>query len=439
MGPSARREYVARMKALYRAVRGSGAKKEKGRLLGQVCEVLKRSRITAKRLMRGCPPPVDQPLRRRGATYPQRLIGILASIWEAAQYPWSVRLKALLPLWMPRIKQRWALTPAEVKLLLKMSPATMDRRLAPRRKELGRRIYGQTKPGRYLRQTIPIQTDSSGVTEPGWMESDTVSHSGPDAAGLFAYSLNHSDLFSGWTELAAMLGKTAQKVVEKTDEVRKEAPFEFKGVDSDNGEEFVNYLLDHYCRRLGIKRFRSRPYKKDDQAHVEQKNGTHVRRLIGWHRYDTQEAVDAMNDLYRNEWRLLSNLFLPSVKLDCKIRRGSKIKRVHHAPETPLDRLLKSEHGDRVKLEDLRRLREKLDPFELSKAVDRKLQAIWKLASDGRIKPAPTSYAPTGTMLPWEHWKKHEDATLPQLPFLFDRDLGRIARNRWRDGFFGTN
>jgi hypothetical protein len=320
-----------------------------------------------------------------------------------------------------------------------MSPATMDRRLAPRRKQLGRRLYGQTKPGRWLRQTIPIQTDSSNVQEPGWMESDTVSHSGPSAAGLFGNSLDHTDLFSGWTELAAMLGKTAVQVVEKTDELRKEMPFDLKGIDSDCGEEFVNYELDHYCRRTGVKRFRSRPYKKNDQAHVEQKNGTHVRRLIGWHRYDTQEAVDAMNDLYRNEWRLLSNLFLPSIKLDYKIRRGSKIKRVYHKPKTPLDRLLESKQGDRAKLEQFRQLRDRLDPFELSKAVDRKLQAIWKLASHGPIKPAPTPYIPTRAKRPWEHWMAHEDAALAQLPLPYDHELGRIARIRWRDGFYGTN
>lgn len=439
MGPSARREYVARMKAMYHAVRGRGSKKERGRLLGQVCEVLKRSRITAKRLMRVCPPAVDKPPRRRGATYPQRLIGILASVWEAAQCPWSVRLKAVLPLWMRRIKQRWALTPAEVKLLLKMSPATMDRRLVPRKKELGRRIYGQTKPGKWLRQTIPIQTDSSGVKEPGWIEADTVSHSGPNAAGLFAYTLNETDLFSGWDEACAILGKQAEKVVAASDEIREAFPFEEKGKDTDNGEEFINYEMDRYCHRMGIKRFRSRPYKKNDQAHVEQKNGTHVRRPMGYHRYDTQAAVDAMNDLYRNEWRILTNLFLPSIKLNYKTRRGSKIKRVYHPPMTPLDRLLKSEFGDRTKLEQFRQLRERLDPFELSKTVDRKLQAIWKLASHGPIKPAPTPYVPTRAKRPWEHWMAHEDAKLAQLPFQAAPDLLRISRNYWRDTFFGTN
>jgi len=435
MSPSARREYVREMQARYRGAYGRNQKK---RILSQVSETLRCHRKHAGRLMRGRPPAVEGPLRCREPLYPERLIRVLASVWEAAQYAWSVRLKALLPLWMPRIKERWQLTPLEQRLLLKISPATMDRRLASRRKQLGRKIYGQTKPGRWLRQTIPIQTESSNVREPGWMESDTVSHSGPNAEGLFAYTLNHSDLCSEWTELAAMLGKTAEKVVAKTAEMRKECPFEFKGIDSDNGEEFINYELDHYCRRTGVKRFRSRPYKKDDQAHVEQKNGTHVRRLIGWHRYDTQEAVDALNDLYRNEWRLLSNLFLPSVKLDCKARMGSKIKRIYHEAKTPLDRLLESGHGDRAKLEKLRRLRDRLDPFELSKTVDRKLEVVWKLASNSAIRPAPRPYVPSKKQ-PWKGWLGHEDASLAQLPLEPDRDLLRIAHSNYRDSLLGTD
>ena len=435
MSPSARREYVARMQAVYRGVHG---RKEKGRVLDQVCETLKRCRRTAKRLMRGRLPPVDKPVRHREPIYPERLIRVLEAVWEAAQYAWSVRLKALLPLWMPRIKQRWDLTPTEQRQLLKMSPATMDRRLAPRRKQLGRKLYGQTKPGRWLRQTIPIQTDSSKVEEPGWLESDTVSHSGPNAAGLFAYTLDHTDLFSGWVELAAILGKAAEEVVAATEEIRQELPFQLKGMDSDNGEEFINYELDRYCRRIGVKRFRSRPYKKNDQAHVEQKNGTHVRRLIGWHRYDTQEAVDAMNDLYRNEWRLLTNLFLPSVKLDYKIRKGSRIKRVYKDAETPLDRLLESKHGDRVKLAALRRLRDQLDPFELSKTVDRKLQAIWKLSSEGRIKPAPTPYVPA-TKPRWEDVVRADDIPAVLFQRAQNNDLDRIRKGWFRDRFFGSN
>lgn len=435
MGPSARGQYVRRMQALYRDAQG---RRTKGRLLDQVSETLGRSRRQAKRLLRGKQPPVERPFRLREPVYPERLIRVLEEVWTAAQSLWSVRLKAALPLWMPWIKQRWALSAEEQRLLLAMSPATIDRRLATHRKRLSRRIYGQTKPGHWLRKTIPIQTESWNVPEPGWLEADTVSHSGPSASGTFAVTLNQVDLFSGWVEMRAILGKNAEGIVAATDEMRRELPFELKGMDTDNGDEFINYDLDRYCRRTGVQRFRSRPYKKDDQAHIEQKNGTHVRRLIGWDRYDTPVAVAAINELYRNEWRLLSNLFLPSVKLANKLRVGSKIKRIYREAQTPLDRLLQSGQGDRKRLMELERLRGRLDPFELSRTVDRKLSAIWKLASRSPVKPAPLPHT-TAFNRPWETWMLDADNKLDQLLPKPDGELARIGRNARRDALFGTN
>ncbi len=215
-----------------------------------------------------------------------------------------------------------------------------------------------------------------------------MSHSGASAEGLWAYTVNQTDFFSGWTECRAILGKGAEEVKCAIDEMRQDLPFDLKGLDSDNGEEFINWVLDRYCRESGVSRFRSRPYKKDDQAHIEQKNWTHVRKLIGYDRYDTQEAVDAMNDLYRKEWRLFCNMYLPTMKLDKKIRVGSKIKRIYKKAMTPLDRLLESDQGNRQKLEALRDLREKLDPFELSETIDRKLARIWKLAAKAGLRRA---------------------------------------------------
>ena len=302
MTASARREYVRRMQVLYGVAK---RRREKIRLVAQVRETLGCHRKHAGRLMRGRPPSLDRPFRSRERIYPDRIIRILESVWEATQHLWSVRLKAALPLWMAWIKKRWSLSSEEERLLLAMSPATMDRRLGPHKRRLGHKIYGQTKPGRWLRQTIPIQTESWNVPEPGWLEVDTVSHSGSNASGTFASTLNQVDLFSGWVEMRAILGKRAEEVVAATEDIRRDLPFELKGMDSDNGEEFINYELDRYCRKTGVRRFRSRPNKKDDQAHIEQKNGTHVRRLIGWLRYDTAEAVAAMNELYRGEWRQL--------------------------------------------------------------------------------------------------------------------------------------
>lgn len=422
MSPSARREYVRHMQRRYS---GIGRRSEKSRLLTEVSENLSCRRKHAIRLMKGKNVNLDKPWRKRDPIYPERLVRILEKLWEGSQQAWSVRLKKILPLWMPSIRRRFLLTRAEENLLLAMSAATMDRRLAAYKRKRSRKIYGKTKAGRWLRQTIPIQTESWNVPDAGWLEIDTVSHSGPSAEGLFAYTVNQTDFFSGWTECRAILGKGAEEVKGAIEEMRADLPFELKGLDSDNGEEFINWVLDKYCRDSNVQRFRSRPYKKDDQAHIEQKNWTHVRKLIGWDRYDTETAVDAMNDLYRKEWRLFCNLYLPSVKLAKKIRVGSKIKRIYDDAKTPLDRLLESGQGDRAKLDLLRRLREKLDPFELSEAVDRKVAHIWKLAAKANLQMAKPRRKPY-----WE--RRPGQYELPTQIFLPMRNLtlDRI-REQW--------
>jgi transposase InsO family protein len=379
---SAKREYMSRMRTIYQITH---KRKEKGRLIRQVSETIPCHRKHAIRLL--SKKSADRGLSScRLSKYPDYLIRILEEIWIATQRPWSVRLKSAIKLWLPHIVDKWQLNPGDTALLLSMSPATMDRRLARYKTHLKRRVYGKTRPGRWLRQATPIQTESWNVPEPGWLEADTVSHSGPSYYGTFAYSFNQVDLFSGWVECAAILGKSADKIVAAAEEMRLAMPFQQKGIDTDNGDEFLNWPMARYCEGKGILRFRSRPYKKDDQAHIEQKNGTHVRQLIGWDRYDTEEAVAVMHDLYRNEWRLMSNLFLPSVKLKNKIRIGSRTKRVYEEAKTPLDRLREAGLGDRAKIEALYRIRQTINPFELADIVERKLNNIWRLAT--RVRPS---------------------------------------------------
>lgn len=427
MSPSARREYVGHMQRRYRT---AGSRVTKARFLTEVSENLSCRRKHAIRLMNGKVVDLGKPWRRREKTYPERLVRVLEGVWEAAQTPWSVRLKAALPLWMGWMRQEWSLSRKEERQLLAMSAATIDRRLGPYKLKASRKIFGKTKPGRWLRRTIPIQTESWDVPEPGWLEIDTVSHSGPSAEGLFAYSVNQTDLFSGWVECRAVLGKGSAEVKAAIEEMREAMPFELKGLDSDNGEEFINWHLESYCRSTGVQRFRSRPYKKDDQAHIEQKNWTHVRKLIGYDRYDTQEAVNAMNDLYRNEWRLFCNLFLPSVKLAKKIRVGAKVKRIYGPAKTPLDRLLESGQGDRAKLEALRQLREKTNPFRLSEAVNKKLAVIWGLASRAKLRLAE----PPKTSRRKPFWEPSGEYHMPNLfrP-MSNLTLDRIRAQHSRD------
>jgi len=218
---------------------------------------------------------------------------------------------------------------------------------------------------------------------PGFAEVDLVSHSGSSASGEFAYSLNLTDMHTGWTETGAILGKGRQAVLDALEEIQAALPFPLRGINSDNGREFINWHVGVWCARHEVQFSHSRPYKKDDNPYIEQKNWTHVRKLMGWDRYDTPQAVAAMNDLYRHELRLWLNLFQPSAKLMKKVRVGSKLRRRYDPPRTPLDRLAAEEADEatiRTQVAALTKLRQGLDPFELSRQIDRKLQVIYALA-----------------------------------------------------------
>jgi hypothetical protein len=358
------------------------SRREKSVMLGEFCAATGYHRKHAVRLLRHAPDPDSLKVRRPGRppSYGPAAVAALVKIWEAAGYPWSVRLRALLPLWLPWARRRLRLGKPVEQTLLRMSPRTMDRRLRPYRQRTRRRLYGRTKPGTLLRHQIPIQTQAWDTQDPGFGEMDLVSHSGPSAAGEHLHSLNLTDLATTWVESRAVMGKGELGVARALGEIAETLPFALKGLDSDNGSEFINHHLQRFCQRRHIRFTRSRPYKKDDNAHIEQKNWTHVRKLVGWDRYDSHEALAALNDLYRNELRLLMNLFLPSVKLLRKVRRGSRLQRHYDAPRTPLDRLLQTRQGSARKIAELKRLRATLDPFELSAAVERKLERLFALA-----------------------------------------------------------
>jgi hypothetical protein len=335
-----------------------------------------------------CGRPKRSVRRQRKRLYGADLMRVIEKVWEEAGYPWSVRLKAILGLWQPWLRKRYALTTRQEALLLRVSPRTIDRALAGKKRELRRRIYGRTKPGTLLRHQIPVKCEHWDVQTPGFLELDTVSHSGECAEGLFAYSFNLTDIGSTWVETQTVLGKGAAGICQAFDEMREELPFEVKAIDSDNGSEFINGQMVGYCDGRDIAFTRSRPYKKDDNAHIEQKNWTHVRKLIGWDRYDTPESVRTMNDLFRNELRLFMNLFQPSVKLIRTERKGSRKTKRYDRPQTPLDRLAAMPGADRAKVEHYLELRARLNPFELAAAIRLKLDRIWKLRSVRATAPA---------------------------------------------------
>jgi transposase InsO family protein len=384
VGHEARWEYF---RVMYERYRKAERKRRPG-MLDEFCLTTGYNRKYAIRLLNGPPPGQERARRARGRKprYGHQLVSILAAVWEAAGYPWSVRLKALLPSWMAWIRKRYRLQQKTEKQLLAISARQIDRRLAGRKREQKRRIYGRTKPGTLLKHHIPVKTDSWDIKTPGFAEIDLVSHSGDSAEGEFAHTLNLTDVHSGWTESRAVLGKSEVAVQAALDEIRSRLPFALLGLDSDNGSEFVNWHLKRWCDQQQIQLTRGRPYKKDDNAHIEQKNWTHVRKLLGWERYDSQAAVEAINDLYRQELRLWMNLYLPSVKLLKKVRVGSKMRRVYSPAQTPFERVLASGQADARRVAELAKLRSSLDPFELAKSIDGKLEHIYAVANP-RLSP----------------------------------------------------
>lgn len=375
-----RMNYIEKVWWRYKAA----SKVLKGKMLDEFCKICGyKNRKYAIRKLGNCPPEVKPKVlipRSRKKTYGPGLLKIVESVWEEANYPWSVRLKEIIRIWLPWVKKHYQVKEEVEKKLLSISARTIDRHLRCKKIKMKRRIYGHTKPGSLLRHHIPIKTEYWDVKGPGFIEVDLVSHSGDCSEGEYIYSLNLTDIYSGWVETHAVMGKGEEGVFKALLKMRLCLPFKILGIDSDNGGEFINYHLWRYCDGEGIEFTRSRPRKKDDNAHIEQKNWTHVRKLLGWDRYDSLEALSAMNDLYRNELRIWMNLFQPSVKLIKTKRIGSSLKRSYDKPLTPLDRLVACQEANSTKLASYESLRARTDPFELSKRINQKLDGIFRLA-----------------------------------------------------------
>jgi hypothetical protein len=322
--------------------------------------------------------------RGRPEKYPPHLyLEPLKQIWLSTEQLCGKRLKMALPLWLPHYSKTYGqLDDAIYQGLLKISAATIDRMLASARVKCKRGLSG-TKPGKILKKHIPIKTNQWNEEIPGFLEADTVAHCGTSLAGSFVWSLTLTDIYSAWTELRAVWNKGADGVLAQIQDIENSLPFEMLGFDSDNGSEFLNWhLIRYFSNEQGNQRIqftRSRPYHSDDNAHVEQKNWTHVRQLFGYERFSNQAVVALMNDLYKNEISLMNNYFLPNTKLKEKQRIQSKILKKHDKPATPYQRLMSSKHIPEDKKKELTNTYNNLDPFELKKNIKRKVDQIFRL------------------------------------------------------------
>lgn len=381
----ARREYLKAIRERYQ----KSSKRGKSRILDEFVLNCGYHRKYAIRILNGRVEPTRVQSRGAKSKY-ESVRGHLEKLWSLMGRMCSKKMRFGFRLWLPHYK---AMSYAEKKLLLEMSPSTIDRMLRSYRVNPKGKGFATTVP--VLKHKIPIKLLDGDVLEPGYVEADTVSHCGESAAGNFASSLTITDLFCGWTEVRATWTKQAPPVLSEIKSIEKALPFTLRGFASDNGTEFINdELYEYFSQRLRTVEFvRRRPYRKNDNAHVEQKNFTHVRALLGYDRFDEQELVEMMNEIYRVYWSPLCNYFTPVMKLISKERVGSRIVKRYDEPKTPCQRLLECDRlprGIKRKLND--RLRSK-NPFYLRAQLDKKLKRFFRKVEDIKKQRQHTSAA----------------------------------------------
>ena len=357
------------------------SKEEKGKILDEFTKVTGLHRKAAIRLLNRVLRHSNPRRRGRKREYDAGVIISLKAIWEASDRLCSKRLKPFMSELIVKLCSH-----GELKInadtrrqLSRMSPATIDRLLRPYRKTGGRRGF-TTRPGNMLKKMIPIRTFTDWQeNKPGFEEIDLVAHCGESTDGFYVNTLCAVDVWSGWTECLPVWGKWQEKVRQAVHHMRQRLPFPLLGIDSDNGGEFINMVLYKYCRDEEITLTRSRPYKKNDSCHVEQKNGNVVRRIVGYDRYSTKAAYECLDRLYYLV-RLQFNFFQPTMKLVSKTRHGAKVHKVYETAQTPYQRLLRAGMLTDAKKAELAATYHGLNPVALLKQINDNLEQLWRLA-----------------------------------------------------------
>jgi hypothetical protein len=351
----------------------------KSRMLDELCEDYEYERKYAIKLLCGGLPPSSGRVHPGPEPQYELIEPVVRQVWRTAEQPCGKRLVPILRQWLPYYERRFGrLSGRQRQLVRQVSAATLDRLLAAARAEHSERGRCGSKPGSLLRSEIPIRTGTWDLSRPGYLEADSVAHCGGSLAGSFIWSLTYTDILSGWTEGGAVWNKGASGVLAATRQVEERLPFALLGFDSDNGGEFLNHHLWSYMRerKAAVEFTRSRPYHSDDNAHVEQKNWTWARQLLGCGRLEDPELVGPISALYREVWAPWQNFFLPCLKLEQKWRQGSHWHKRYEVPKTAYDRLCAP---GMLPLKQRRQLRERytsLDPFALKDELEKKLKQI---------------------------------------------------------------
>ena len=336
---SQRQAVTQKMAAAYKR----GTKSQKTQILDSLVELTGWHRDHARHVLREAGTiKLVKPRRPRAPLYSAQLTVALVFVWTLSRYPAGKRLAPMLVVLVAILKRDGDLdlSDADAALLVTMSAATIDRRLKSERVRLGLKGRSHTKPGTLLKSQIPIRTWAEWTEDqPGILEIDLVGHEGGNSSGEFCFTLTMTDIATGWTVNRSVKNKAARWVVEAIDEASKQFPFPVLGIDSDNGAEFINAHLFEYCLARKITFTRSRSGNKNDGAHVEQKNWTHVRQLVGYLRFDTEAELELMNRIWALDG-VFTNYLLAQQKLVEKHRHGAKVTKRYDAAQTPYARAL---------------------------------------------------------------------------------------------------
>lgn len=409
---------MAERKVVAAATRGRyqrARKKEKGKILDEFIELTGYHRAYARAVLRRAEQKkesnnqraaeVRQPrLVKSRKRYDERVLTALRRIWVILDFICGKRMVAILPEVLRRLEYFDELKVDEQTRakLLRISAATIDRLLRADRRKHQLRGRGRTKPGTLLKKQIPLRTFSEwNEQRPGFVEIDLVAHDGGFAQGDYLHTLDMTDVYSGWTELQAVPNKAQVWVFAALKELRARFPFPIRGIDSDNGSEFINANLLEYCQLQRITFTRSRPYRKNDNCFVEQKNYTMVRRHVGYQRLTGPEHLALVNELYEH-LRLYANYFQPVMRLKLKERNGSQVKKTYHAAQTPYEKLRRSPFPSATSKRRLAAEYAHLNPAELKRKIERLQGKLLHLAADAkrsRLYRRPESDWSAGTFV----------------------------------------
>jgi len=326
--------------------------------------------------------------RKKPPVYDNEVLEALRKVWDIMDYICGKRLAPVLKETVIRLERCREIRISDKvrEKLFKISPATIDRLLAKERKKQQIKGRSNTKPGTLLRNQIPIRTFSDwNEKKPGFTEIDLVGHDGGDSHGEFAQTLDVTDICTTWTETEAVRNKAQKWVFDALKDIRQRMPFPLLGIDSDSGSEFINNHLTKYCKDEHITFTRGRSYRKNDNCYVEQKNYSVVRRAVGYLRYDTEEELSTVNELYKH-LRLYTNFFQPTMKLIEKTRIGSKVSKKYDKAQTPYRRVLASPDVSAQDKQKLKTQYAKLNPAHLKRQITILQQKLIRLNT---MKQAP--------------------------------------------------